>query len=102
MKEISVILKNNVLITIEEFRILDQYSYTGKIWTLVQRPIDGNPKVITQRTIEYIFDNEALTLFGIVSTNILASWNTDITKNLEIGQEFQIKETLFIRPYYKS
>jgi hypothetical protein len=101
VKEISVILKNNVLITIEEFKILDRYACPGKMWTLVQRPPEGNPHVITQRTIEYIFDNDTLTFFGVISTNILAYWDTDVTKNLAFGQEYQIKDTLFIRHYYK-
>jgi len=102
VKEVSVILKNNVLITIEEFKILDRYSCPGKLWTLIQRPSTGGPYTITQRTVEYIFDHETLTMFGIISTNILAYWDTDITRDLRVGQEYQLKDTLFIRPYYRT
>lgn len=102
MKEISLILKNNSLVTIEEFRILDRYSCTGKIWTLIQRPTEVSPYLIVDRTIEYIFDSESLTVFYIVSTNILATWDTDITRNLGLNDEFHLKDSLFIKPFDKS
>lgn len=101
MDEISVILKNNVVVTIEEFRVLDRYSYSGKIWTLIEKPKNGN-YVITLRAIEYIFDSEAFTVFKIISNNILAQWQTELTKNLGYNQEYTIKDGMTIRPYYKN
>jgi hypothetical protein len=95
LDEISVILRNNILISIEEFRLLDQYAYSGRVWTLVQK----SPIIIKQRTVEYIFDTEALTIFCIVSQNVLATWNTSITKNLAPNEEFHLKDSLFLRPY---
>lgn len=102
MKEISLILKNNSLVTIEEFKILDRYSCIGKIWTLIQRPTPIIPYKIIDRTIEYIFDPESLTIFYIISTNILATWDTDITRNLGPNDEFHLKDSLFIKPFDKS
>lgn len=99
MKEISLILRNKLSITTEEFRILDRYSCTGKIWSLIQRPTPIVPFIIYDRTTEYIFDPEALTIFYIVSRNILATWDTDITRDLGPNDEFEIKDSLFIRPY---
>lgn len=99
MEEISLILKSSVLITIEEFRILDRYSCTGKIWTLIQRPSPIGPILINQRRVEYILDPETLTILYIISNNILATWNTDITRNLGPNDEFHLKDSLFIRPY---
>lgn len=101
MKEISIILKNNVLIPVEEFRILDHYSNVGKFWTLIHRPKLDDSIVIRQRTVEYIFDPEALTIFCIVSHNVLATWDTDCTRYLKSNDEFQLKDSLFIRPYNK-
>lgn len=97
--EISLILKNTVLITLEEFRILDRYSCPGKIWTLIHRPTSIEPYIAHDRRIEYIFDAEALTIFYMVSRNVLATWNTDITRNLGPNDEYQIRESLFITPY---
>lgn len=99
MKEISVILKSNILVTIEEFRILDKYTCHENVRTLVYR----NPTYLfTQRTIEYVFDEETLTFFTVVSQNILAYWDFEYTKDLGPNDEFQIKDSLFIRPYYKN
>lgn len=99
MEEVSLILKNNILITLEEFRVLDRYSCPGKIWTLIHRPTTTQPYIGNNRAIEYIFDAEALTIFYIVSRNILATWDTNITRNLGPNDEFQIRESLFIKPY---
>ena len=99
MKEISLILKNNLLITIEEFRILDRYSCSGKIWTLIQKPTPITPYKMSYRTVEYIFDSDAVTFFCIVSQNVLASWDTSQTKELGPDEEFCIKDSLFIRQY---
>lgn len=98
MKEVSIILKSNVLITIEEFRILDKYSFTGRMWVLIQK----SPCTVKQRTIEYIFDPETLTAFGMISNNILAKWETDSTKDLSYNDEFKISDYLYIQPYYKN
>ena len=102
MKDISVILKNNSLVTVEEFRILNKYACPGKMWTLMHRVKQGYPQLITQRTVEYIFDGETLMLFSIVSTNVLAYWDTDQTRNLQVDQTYQINETLYIKPYVKN
>ena len=99
MKEISVILKNNILVPVEEFRILDHYSNVGKFWTLIHRPTSDYPFTLRQRTIEYIFDPEALTIFCIISHNILATWDTNLTKYLKADEEFHLKDSLFIKPY---
>ena len=101
MKEVSVILRNQLLITIEEFKILDNYAHSGKIWTLIHRPDYINSTLITERTVEYIFDPEALTFFTIISANILAHWDTVSTRNLKPDEEYHLKDSLYIRPYYK-
>jgi hypothetical protein len=88
-----------MVIPIEEFRILDRYAYAGRIWTLIQKPTPDYPVIIKQRTIEYIFDPEALTVFCIVSQNILATWDTDCTKYLGPDEEFYLKDSLFIKHY---
>jgi hypothetical protein len=98
VNEISLILKNNLLISIEEFRILDRYASEGRLWTLIHRPTEIVPYFIRYKTIEYIFYPEDLTIFCIVSNNILATWETDITKLLRPGQEFQLADSLFIEP----
>lgn len=99
MKNVSVILKNNNIITIEEFRILDSYSYSSKIWILIQKPTSESPFVIRQRTVEYVFDPEFLTAFKIISQNVLAWWDTEKTVNLKPYEEYNIKDSLYIRPY---
>jgi hypothetical protein len=93
MTEISVILKNNTCVSIEEFRILDRYACSGKLWTLINR----NHYVVRQRTIEYIFDPETLFLFRLISQNILATWNTDYTRILGPNDEFYLGNDLYIR-----
>lgn len=98
MKEASIILKDNTSLTVEEFRIIDRHLHYDKIRTLVQRPPDSRPYIITQRTIEYVFDIETLTMFLLISHNILAYWDADLTKNLKLNDEFHIKGHLFIRP----
>jgi len=99
--EISIILRNNNTISLEEFRILDSYSYTGKILTLLQKPTAEQPYIIRQRTIEYIFDPESLIVFKIISQNILACWDTAITRNLGPRDEFYIGNSLWITYYRK-
>lgn len=98
MREISLILRNN-LITIEEFRILDRYSCPGKIWTIIHRPTPIVPFKTSGRTLEYIFDQESLIIFYIISNNVLATWDTEITRGFGPNDELQIKDSLFIRPY---
>lgn len=98
MKEVSIILKNK-LITNEEFRLLHQYSHMGKVWILTQVPTPKIPYKISYRTTEYVFDPEALTLFCIVSRNVLVSWDTDTTKYIKPNQEFYLQDSLFITPY---
>jgi hypothetical protein len=99
MNEISIILKNNILIPVEEFRVLDRYSSMGRMWTLIQRPSIKSTSIITQRTVEYIFDPEALLIFHIVSQNILAKWDTELTRYLKPNEEYEITDTFYIRPY---
>ena len=98
MKEISVILKNNLLVTIEEFSLLEKYSSSGRFWTLVQHPTVNTPFVVRVRTLEYIFDLESFTFFKIISDNVLATWDTNITRGLGPNDEFRLNDTLFIRP----
>jgi hypothetical protein len=98
MKEISVILKNNILITVQEFKILDHYACFGRLWTLIHKPTLTEPFITKQRAIEYIFDIESLIIFKIVSQNVLAVWDTDITKYFGPDDEFHLKDSLFIRP----
>jgi len=98
MEEISIILRNNILITIEEFRILDRYSSSGRIWTLINRSPNTQYRII-QRVPEYVLDPDTLTFFRIISTNVLAYWNTEETRYLKPGQEFYIADNLAIRPY---
>jgi hypothetical protein len=96
VEEISLILRDNVHVSIEEFRILDRYTIDGRIWAIVQR----HPYMIRHHAMEYIMEPETLLLFRLISPNILASWNTNLTKNLGANDEFTISESLFIRPYY--
>jgi hypothetical protein len=99
VKEISLILRDKLHVSIEEFRILDRYSCPGKIWHLIQRPTPFIPFISYNKTIEYIFDPEDLTFFYILSTNILATWDTDITRDFGPNDELQLNDSLFIRPY---
>lgn len=98
VKEISLILRNRISTTLEEFRVLENYSSTGKIWFLIHRPTEITPFFYSYKTIEYIFEPEALTLFYIISRNVLATWDTDITRDFGPNDEFELKESLFIRP----
>ena len=102
MKETSLILRNRLLVTVEEFRILNRYSYTGNIWTLIYRSETPPPYKVFERTVEYIFDPEALLIFHIVSNNILATWNTEITRGFGPNDELEIKDSLFIKPHIKT
>jgi hypothetical protein len=102
VKEISVILKNEILIPVDEFRALARYSYSGQVWSLIHRPNNLFQNKITHKAVEYIFDEEALTIFCIVSNNILATWDTKITVNFGPNDELQLKDSLFIRPYTKT
>lgn len=95
--EISVILKNNILITNEEFGVLNKYSSKGKIWKLVHQPTAITPYVVKCKVIEYIFYPEDLTVFCIFSRNILATWDTSITRYFKPAEEFQLTECLFIK-----
>ena len=100
MEEISVILKNNTVTTVAEFDVLDNYAQIGKTLFIIERKIPGRDHVIRKRAIEYIFDPESLLIFCTLSNNILAKWNTDDTRNLNIGQEYKLNEVLYISPYY--
>lgn len=99
MNEISLILRNQISVTLEEFQLLERCSFQGKIWVLIQRPTPVLPYFCSYKTIEYIFDPEALTLFYIASRNVLATWDTNITRDFGPNDEFEIKDSLFIRPY---
>lgn len=79
--------------------MLDQYSHSGKIWVLIHRPNALQPFITKQRVVEYIFEPESLTAFMMVSSNILAHWATNLTRNLLPYEEYQIKESIFIKPY---
>lgn len=98
MYEISILLKDARLLTQEEYKALVRYSSHGRVWTVIERY--GQRLEYTARKLspEYIFEPEALTLFRLISCNILAQWYTDNTRNLHPNQEFQIHDTLWIRP----
>lgn len=97
--EISIILKESINISIEEFRALDRCSEVGKIWLVIQRPTPASPNKITWHGTEYIFYPEDFTAFRLVSRNILLQWETMSTKFLQPDQEFQVKESIFLRHY---
>lgn len=102
MREISIILKNNNLITSSEFKALERYSSCGRLWTVVHKPSNLFPHKVTSWGLEYIFDPEAYTIFCLISNNILANWETEYTRNLNPYEEFYLKDSIFIRLYDKS
>ena len=93
MDEISLILKDNKIVSMEEFRILDNYAVAGKIWTIIRR----DPYIVRQHAVEYIFDSDTLLLFRLISQNILATWDTDSTRYFGPNDEFDIGNSLYIR-----
>jgi hypothetical protein len=99
MGEISIILRDSVHITPEEFKALGRYSCCGNIFTVIHKP-KHPPAVMKFKRIEYIFDPEALLMYRLSFNNILAQWNTEWTKELPLYEEFRIQDTLYIRPYY--
>jgi hypothetical protein len=101
VKEVSVILKDNTTLTVEEFRIIDRHLHYDKIRTLVHRPPESKPYIFTQRTVEYVFDIETLTMFLLVSQNVLAYWDATLTRHLRSNDEYHIRDYLFIRPFDK-
>ena len=100
VKEVSLILKKDSSMTIEEFRVLDRLACTGKIWTLIHRPVSRTPCISYERRVEYILDPEALTILYIVSTNILATWDTDLTVGFGPNDELHLRDSFFLRPYF--
>ncbi len=97
MGEVSLILKDTTSVTVEEFRILHKFATIGRFWSLVIRPTNV-PYRMQYKVAEYILYPEDLTVFCIVSSNILVTWNTDKTRYLKPSEEFQLDESLFIRP----
>lgn len=61
--------------------------------------IRRNPFTVSQYAVEYIFDPESLLIFQLISQNILATWNTDITRYFGLNDEYHIGNSLFIRPH---
>lgn len=100
MSDVSIILRNHVLMSIEEFRILDRYTSAENICTLIQRNKIPSPYIIRCKAVEYVLDEETFTFFHVVSNNILVYWNTELTRHLGPGEEFGITDTIFIRHYY--
>ena len=99
MGEISIILRDSVHITPEEFRALGKYSFCGNIFTVIQRA--GQPPLHARfRRLEYIFDPEGLLIYKLISNNVLAQWSTEITKELDPFQEYKLQDSLYIKPYY--
>ncbi len=98
MGEISIILRDSVHITPEEFRALGRYSFCGNIFTVTHKP-GQPPTTIKFRRVEYIFDSEALLMYKLISNNVLAQWYTEYTKELTPYQEFRVQDSLYIRPY---
>jgi hypothetical protein len=99
VKEVSLILRSNLLLTPDEFRILEDYANTGKMWSVTQRPVVDVSFTTFTRAIEYIFDPESLTFFCIISKNILVTWDTDITRHFGPNDEYEVRKSLFIKPY---
>jgi len=100
MGDISIILRDTVHITPEEFKALGRYSCCGNIFTVIHRP-GQPPTTIRFNRIEYVFDPEAFLLYKLAYNNILAQWATECTKELSPYQEYRIQDSLFIKPYYK-
>ena len=96
MNEISIFLKNRLLTTKAEYRILENYTCPGKIWLILHKPTATSPYYIREKSLEYIMDIDTLLLFRLVSQNILAQWDTNITKNLKLHEEYHLCDSLFI------
>lgn len=94
MSEISIILKDLRIMTLSEYSALDRYASTGRIWSVISRM---QPVTMKHRAIEYIFEEENLLLFKLVSSNIFAQWFTENTRRLKSGDEYQLDYNLFIR-----
>lgn len=98
MENISIVLKDNILIPVEEFSALNRCIQYSRLLTLIQKPI-RTQYIIKQRVTEYVFEPEAFLLFKLISENILITWKTELTENLLNYQEIQINDEFFIRPY---
>jgi hypothetical protein len=98
VNEVSVILKNNILIDSVEFGILDRCATYGRFWILTHRHTADHQYVMRYKAVEYIFDPEALTIFRIASQNILATWDTAVTRHYRPGDVLQILDSTYISP----
>jgi hypothetical protein len=97
MDEISIVLRDSVNVTTDEFKALGRYSHCGNVFTVIQKY-----PCITARfnRVEYIFDPEALLMYKLTYNNILAYWDTECTKTLPYYKEYKIQESIYIvRPY---
>jgi hypothetical protein len=94
MSEVSIILKDIRVMTLPEFKALDRYASTGRMWSVISRM---QPVTMKSRSIEYIFEEENFILFKLVSANIFAQWFTENTRRLKAGEEYQLDYNLFIR-----
>lgn len=98
MDTISVLLKNYTLIFVGEIKILEQHAQHGRYWHIIEKPKLNGFHTTKYTSVEYLFDIESLLIFTLASPNILASWNTSMTRHIRPGQEFQIKENIYIEP----
>jgi hypothetical protein len=97
MSEISIILRDSVHVTPEEFKALGRYSCCGNIFTVIHKHA---PMTARFRRVEYIFDSEGLLMYRLSYNNILAQWVTEYTKELPYYEEYKIQESLYIiKPY---
>jgi hypothetical protein len=96
MYEVSILLKDQRFTTLSDYRALEKYATTGKIWSIIE---NRSVRVKKQRSVEYIFESENYFLFKLVSQNALINWYTQNTRSLKLGESYQIKDDLFIELY---
>ncbi len=94
MTEISIFLKDVRKMSAQEFSALDRYSSQGRTWFIIS---NKEYMTIRYRQIEHIFEQENYILFRLASANILTYWFTDNTRNLKIGDSYQLDYNLHIR-----
>jgi len=97
MDEISIVLRDSINVSTDEFKALGRYSYCGNVFTVIHKY-----STITARfnRVEYIFDPESLLMYKLIYNNILAYWDTECTKELPYYTEYKLQDSLYIvRPY---
>lgn len=86
-----------MLVSVDEFRVLNGHSYVGRRWLLIERQKVYNSYGVYMRRLEYIFTPEDLVMFKLVSENIFAMWDTDLTRDIGLNDEFKLMESVYIR-----